>query len=310
MSEVTFGTLQDVNPREAWRHEALHFTPWLSANLDRLGDAIGRKLELIAIESPLPSADDDFSADILARDLSDGSNVLIENQLERSDHGHLGQILTYLAGLQARTIVWISPHFREAHLSAIKWLNDNTNEGFAFFAVKLRVVRIGESPIAPLFDVLARPNNFERHLKDRKAAAEAVSDNKYFDFWSAYLERFPDDASIGFKPLRTTNQWLPAVGNVVVGIWMANECGVYVRGRASVPIEQVVQQLAPFKERLEASTGARFRENESQWLLVRNSGITVADRARWPEAFDWIHQQMLAHMGALRQISELRGSTA
>jgi hypothetical protein len=91
----------------------------------------------------------------------DGSLVLIENQLDCGDHAHLGQILTYLTGLKAETVVWVAPNFREEHLSAIRWLNDNTKEP-SFFAVKLKVLRIGQSPYAPLFEVVESPNDLDR----------------------------------------------------------------------------------------------------------------------------------------------------
>ena len=97
-----------------------------------------------------------YSADILATYPADGSRVIIENQLESTDHTHLGQIMTYLAGLEAKTVVWIARDFRGPHLSAIRWLNTHTTDEFAFFAIKLRVVQIGDnsSIVAPLFEVV------------------------------------------------------------------------------------------------------------------------------------------------------------
>src|SRR5271157_4076368 len=113
---MEIGKLIEVGPREAWRDEARDFTPWLAAHLDHLGDALGIPLEMTKTEVPV----EDFCADILARNLADDSNVLIENQLESTDHRHLGQILTYLPGLEAKTVVWIATRFREPQLSAVK----------------------------------------------------------------------------------------------------------------------------------------------------------------------------------------------
>ena len=158
---MDFATLDEVDPRAAWSHEARAFTPWLAANLGRLGDALGLTLEGGVEEVRVGR----YAADILARTAPDGSAVLIENQLESSDHTHLGQILTYLTGLKAQIVVWVAPDFREEHLSALRWLNESTVEPFSFFAVRLRVVRIGESPFAPLFDVVERPNNWDRRLQ-------------------------------------------------------------------------------------------------------------------------------------------------
>ena len=130
-TDLEFGELKNVNLREVWGHEANDFTPWLAANIERLSKAIGVPMELEETEVDVER----FSADVVARNPSDDSRVLIENQLEVSDHTHLGQILTYLAGLEARTVVWIARKFHESHRSAIRWLNDHTVETFAFFAV-------------------------------------------------------------------------------------------------------------------------------------------------------------------------------
>ena len=135
MTDVRFDRLSDVALRDAWKHEALGFTPWLAQNIDHIAEAVGRPLELTGTEVPV----DSFSADILARNLQDDSVVLIENQLEPTDHTHLGQIMTYLAGLEAQTVIWVAPKFREPHLSAIRWLNQHTADGFSFFAVTVVV---------------------------------------------------------------------------------------------------------------------------------------------------------------------------
>ena len=163
---MEFSELRNVDLRKAWPNETQHFTPWLSDNLARLSESIDITLELEGTEVRV----DQFSADILARCPENDSRVLIENQLEATDHTHLGQILTYLAGLEAQTIVWIARDFHGAHLSAIRWLNEHTIDPFAFFAVKVTVVRIGDdesSPVAPLFEVLERPSGWDRTIRSQ-----------------------------------------------------------------------------------------------------------------------------------------------
>ena len=188
---AAFGTLENVPVRSAWTHEARGFTPWLAQNLDALSRAIGIPLEMTGTEVAVES----FSADILARNPDDGSIVLIENQLEVTDHAHLGQIMTYLSGLEAQIIIWVAPEFRDPHLAAIRWLNARTVDPYAFFAVRLRVVRIGDSPFAPLFDVLERPNDWSRSLQEvvREARAPTELGALRRDFWSRLLERHPDE---------------------------------------------------------------------------------------------------------------------
>lgn len=142
---------------------------------------------------------DKFSADILARNPHDDSLVLIENQLENTDHNHLGQIMTYLAGLEVRTVIWIAAGFQEAHLSAVRWLNDNTIDPFAFFAVKVKVVHIGNSPLAPVFEVLERPSQWERQLHALAKETRALTSigQLRVDFWSHYLQRYPEEIKYG-----------------------------------------------------------------------------------------------------------------
>ena len=130
MSEATIGRIKPVPLREVWEHEALAFTPWLAANLDLLTTELGlASLERIDEEVSVGS----FSLDILA-ETHDNRRVIIENQIEQTDHSHLGQLLTYASGLDAELIVWVSARVRDEHQSALNWLNENTNGNVHFFA--------------------------------------------------------------------------------------------------------------------------------------------------------------------------------
>ena len=154
-SDMDFSELVELELREAWPDEAGDFTPWLEDNLQRLSRVIG-----IAIEPDDSQVwVDGFTADVLASFPVNGSRVVIENQLDNTDHAHLGQILSNMARLEAQTAIWLAREFQPAHLSAIRWLNINTPGDFNFFAVRVRAVRIGEfpSPIAPIFDVWRNP---------------------------------------------------------------------------------------------------------------------------------------------------------
>ena len=140
------GKIELVDLRSVWSSEALDFTPWLAEveNIAFLGDALRLNLKVKAQEKRVGR----FLADIVCRDIATDSWVLIENQLERSDHRHLGQILTYAAGLEleAATVVWIAPAFCEEHRKALRWLNGITDERFRFFGVTLELLRISGSP--------------------------------------------------------------------------------------------------------------------------------------------------------------------
>jgi hypothetical protein len=249
MTEI--GKLIDRVPREAWANEAQDFTPWLAEHIDQLGDVLGIKLELEGREVAVEA----FSADILARNVMDDSLVLIENQLEQTDHTHLGQVMTYLAGLNAQTVIWIATDFREPHLSAIKWLNEHTVEPFAFFAVRLRVVRIGDSPLAPVFEVLSRPNNWERQIQARSRGPSEMSDTgkRNRDFWQSYLDRYPEDSEVGFIASGTANVWLKVDAAVPLSVSVfktRSSVGVFVRGRFGADAGQVIEFLEPYSTTL------------------------------------------------------------
>lgn len=149
-----------ADPRTVWASEAGDFTPWLAENIDALADELGIALTVVSTEVSVG----DFRLDIHAED-EQGRTVVIENQLERTDHGHLGQTLIYAAGLDAGTIVWVAPHFREEYRNALDWLNERTDKNVGFFGVEISLVKIEEGPMAPVFEVVARPNEWSKAVK-------------------------------------------------------------------------------------------------------------------------------------------------
>jgi hypothetical protein len=296
-----FGRVENVPLREAWEHEALRFTPWLAANLDRLGDALGIPLELVQTEAPVTT----FAADIHARNPDDDSIVLIENQLDDSDHGHLGQIMTYLAGLSAKTVVWVAPRFRDAHRSAIQWLNENTADRFAFFAVEVRVVRIGNSPMAPVFEIVERPNTWERSVREQARDEQPRSEFGELRkaFWTYFLERCPSEQANG-PPRATGSRWRnPTPSGLVVAQYIARDrVGVFVRGGRGVAAEDVARELEPLRVRLEQVFGAPI--NGGDYLFIKRLKINTADRANWDRMSDWLHEQADAYVAALERVTE------
>ncbi len=159
MPTPELGRIETVkNIRDIWKDEARDFTPWLAGNLTLLGEALGMELEEIAQEAQVGS----FSLDILAKEMGRDVNVAIENQLEETDHSHLGQLLTYAAGYDVRVVVWVTPDFRDEHRAAIDWLNRWTPEEIEFYAVEVRAIKIGDSLAAPEFRPVAFPNGWTK----------------------------------------------------------------------------------------------------------------------------------------------------
>ncbi|QXC59910.1 DUF4268 domain-containing protein [Aquihabitans sp. G128] len=184
---MELGDIEPVQPRSVWANEARDFTPWLLANAERLGRALGIELELHAAEHPVGG----YSLDLIGQDLTNDAVLMVENQLEPTDHTHLGQVLTYAAGTGATTIVWIATAFRDEHRQALDWLNEQTGEDTHFFGVVLSLVRIGTSAPAPLFEVVSKPNDWQKRVRTASRSGGGMSprSEKYRTFWERYLER-------------------------------------------------------------------------------------------------------------------------
>lgn len=210
----SFGKLEKVDLRSGWTNEAGDFTPWMAQeeNLALLGDAIGLQLELEAEEKNVGP----FRADILCKDIATNEWVLIENQLERTDHTHLGQLITYAAGLEAATIIWVSANFTDEHRAALDWLNQITDSGFKFFGLEIELWRINDSLPAPKFNIVSMPNDWLKSVNKGKAGA--VSDftqTQYFyvSFWSGLYD-YMKEQHTSLRPTKPLPQnWM----NISIG---------------------------------------------------------------------------------------------
>ena len=193
--------------REFWSNEASDFTPWLAdeENIGLLGEAIGVELEVEERERNVGP----FSADILCKDTVTDSWVVIENQLERTDHIHLGQLLTYAAGLEAVTVVWIAERFTDEHRAALDWLNEITAEELSFFGLEIELWRIGDSPMAPKFNMISHPNDWTKTVSRISPTKELTSANQlYLEYWTALQNLLEErnDVVKSIKPL--PRNWL------------------------------------------------------------------------------------------------------
>ncbi|MBU0495128.1 MAG: DUF4268 domain-containing protein [Chloroflexi bacterium] len=198
------GRLEPVPLRELWRHEARDFTSWLVENLDLLGETLGMDLSLVKQEA----AAGPFSADILAED-DDGNPAIIENQLERTDHDHLGKLITYLSNLNAKTAVWITSEPRPEHEKAVHWLNEALPVDTAFFLVKIEAYRIGDSPPAPLLTIVAGPSPEARQIGEQKKDL-AEHHLLCLEFWRQLLEQANEHTDLHARISPSTKSWIGA----------------------------------------------------------------------------------------------------
>ena len=303
--------LERVPVREAWKHEASDFTPWLAEedNLQALAEALGiSELELVATEHEVG----DFKLDILCTD--GDQQVIIENQLEETDHKHLGQILAYAAGVDARKVIWVATSFRLEHLAALQYLNVNTNDDLSFFAVQIELWRIGDSPLAPKFEVVAKPNNWARASREQARAASTSSPTKQLQlrFWTALVEHLAKDA----PQIRPANpgpyHWLnTSMGRTGFGLNITantreDRLGVelYLSGSEA---KRHFTNLLSQKVEIEAALGfpldwqelpAKTASRIASWY----SDASIDDESRWEEYKDWLTQRLAAMERVLRPI--------
>ena len=298
-----FAKLDILHPREAWKHEAHDFTVWLADNLHRLAEPTGMTLELVQTEMLVG----DFKADIIARDAQaspEADRMLIENQLETSDHRHLGQILTYLAGAEISAAIWIATQFRDEHLSAVKWLNERTDDSFAFFAVQLRTVRIENSPIAPLFEVLARPNTWERQVKAASPRSSGLTDEGQSNgrFWDAYLSTHPGDLNLGMRQWFARHQYIEVLPGISISIWASLvNAGVFVCASEHANADQVYKRLLPHLDALRDQLGFSA-DREGKLFLLKRYPVGHKNESDWPELIEWLHGEAHAYAAALRDV--------
>jgi hypothetical protein len=290
------GRLEQVPVREAWADEARDFTPWLLANADRLSEALNMDLDLKQAEHPVG----DFSLDLIGADTVTGQRVIIENQLERSDHRHLGQLLTYAGGTEPAVVIWLAQSFRDEHISALNWLNSSTNSGIGFFAVQVNVFRIGDSGLAPQFSVVVQPNEWERTLKQRSDAEVAPKKLLYQEFWQTVIDQIavdhPQWTNARKAPLQNWIAFPTGLRGVHYSVEFTSrglEAGVALNSRDTEINASRFNLMKEHIGEIDAALGAgtAWKGPHSSWSgfnIHCERPANIEDRNSWPEFASWI----------------------
>lgn len=183
---MELGKLEKIELREVWRHEALDFTRWLARkeNIALLSKEVGIDIEVIETEMSVGR----YNVDIYARDTESSKRIVIENQLENTNHDHLGKMLVYAAGLDADIAIWVVKDVNEEHRQAVEWLNDNSFEKINIFLVKVELWQIDNSPIAPKFQVICEPNNWAKVLKQQSKDNITDLELKQMEYWQGFVD--------------------------------------------------------------------------------------------------------------------------
>jgi hypothetical protein len=304
VAEETLGRLEKVELRAYWEREDTHFTPWMAReeNIGLLGDTIGIELEVQEEEASVGP----FRADILCRNTSDNTLVLIENQLERTDHSHLGQLITYAAGLDAVTLVWIVQRFTEEHRAAIDWLNRITDDSLHFFGLEIELWRIGESVAAPKFNLVAKPNDWARTVRDAASVQRGPlteGQQLQVDYWAdfgAYL----DAEGVGLKAPKPypsgwvgfgvgrSDAWLMAVLGIRDG-WISVRLSLH-GGHHPTWYPTLLEQRAEIEQEL----GFELHWQENPDAKFSNIDVRidadVSDRDGWTKCHQWLASHVTA----------------
>jgi hypothetical protein len=284
-----------VDVRAAWSNEPLVFTPWLAEpdNLSYyIGVPLGLDLELVALEKRVGP----FSADIVCRDKRSASLVVIENQLEQTDHRHLGQLFTYAAGLPASTVIWISSRFCPEHAAALRLLNELNPEKLRAFGLQVEVLRIADSPPAPKFTTVVAPTHWSSVVStaaNESAKTHSECSARRYEYWKTFLagliletqvDRIPSPNTLGnlrFN-LKGRDLWITVYSAASLG--RMGRIGVFVRGSAAFG-EMFLQQRESIAGQI--GEGLAWTTGE-QWTIVMATDADPADKADWPRQHKWL----------------------
>lgn len=289
------GKLKEVDIRELWKHEQYDFSEWLSKkeNIENLNEILGLTLVDISRETYVGA----YRCDLFAKDETTGIKVIIENQLEISNHDHLGKIITYASGLDAKVVVWIVKEAREEHRSAVEWLNNNTNNNVNFFLIEIHAYKIGESDPAPMFQVVEQPNDFIKNNKfTNKEESMSKAEAQRIDFWN----KFNDVIIERGKPFNVrkanTDHWY----NVAIGtseahidISLVNKDSLIVVGLYIPDNKELFDKLYNKKNEIEDELGfsldwRRLDNSKASRIVYDIQGLNFEDHSNYNELMNKI----------------------
>ena len=305
---MVFGFLEEINVRDLWKHEQYDFSNWLSKkdNIDYLGDILGLTLTDIDKEVFVGS----YRCDLVAKDETTGIKVIIENQLEASDHDHLGKIITYASGLDAKVIVWIVTQAKEEHRSAIEWLNNNTGNDLSFFLIELHAYKIGDSVPAPKFEIVEKPNGFIKYSKVGNGGKEvSLAEAERLAFWTM----FNDVIASNGKPFNirkaSTDPWY----NVAIGTSLATISINLINKESKATVELYIDdckalfdKLYTNKQEIEDALGMdldwrRLDNKKASRIVSSIPNLDFNDHSNYPMLMDDIVKRVVAMRKVFKQ---------
>ena len=287
---MNIGKFVEVDIRDLWKHEQYDFSEWLSKeeNIENLNDILGLTLVDISKEAYVGS----YRCDIFAKDETTGTKVIIENQLEASNHDHLGKIITYASGLDAKVVVWIVKQAKEEHRSAIEWVNNNTNNELNFFLIELHAYKIDDSNPAPMFEVIEKPNGF---IKNTKAINNQDNLNKSqserLEFWNKFNEVVEQNGKPFNIRKATTDHWYDValgISEAHISINLVNKSSYVVIDVYINDNKELFDKLMDKKDIIESELGFklvwdRLDNGKASRIKYRIKGLNFDDHSNYEE---------------------------
>ena len=292
------GKIKQVELRDAWALEP-EFTRWLAEeeNLNALSDELGLELSLIQTEANVG----DFNVDILAEETGTGVKVIIENQLETTNHDHLGKLITYASGHDAKYVIWIFKDAREEHRQAIDWLNEHTTDDLNFFAVKLELWQIGDSMPAPKFDVICRPNEWAKTVKKQGSQGQPSEGKlRQLEFWTR-LRAYVQNKNVDIRMQAPLPQhWT----NIAIGSSQAHVALTLNTQKNSLGCELYISNNKPLFEYLKTQKAEIENElgGSLEWIeaakasriFETTAGFNIKDESNYDKHFEWQLKRVMA----------------
>lgn len=298
---MNLGKLTRIDLRDCWKHEAFDFTSWLAEpeNIELLSDEVGIGIQVTQTEASVGR----FNVDILAEEETTGRRIIIENQLEMTDHGHLGQIITYAAGLEAEFIIWIVRDVKEEHLQAIDWLNEHTDEQINFFLVTIELWQIENSLPAPKFNVISRPNEWKRSVRTSAQDGDLTdTKTKQLEFWQQFKEYVTQNhPKLKLRTPRPQHWFSVAIGRSDSHIALIVDsrenkvrCELYISDS-----KELYKTLLSYREEIEKGLDVK---EPIEWMELPGKkasrirvirGFSFVDVSTWESAFEWLAEMTL-----------------
>ena len=306
---ISLGKMKRITDlRTVWSHEAHDFTKWLAeeSNLQELSDAVGIDIDLEERESSVGS----FNVDLYATESGTGRKIIIENQLEDTNHDHLGKLITYASGKGAEVIIWIVKRARDEHRQAVEWLNQHTDSNIGFFLVEIELWQIDESLLAPKFNVVEKPNDWAKTMKSMEGMSE--TDRLKLEFWQAFndqMENTPGfqrefnlrkpqaqhwyDLSLGTSSYYISLNINTQKKKIDAGLYIPNDKELF---------HKFEEQGEAFKQAI--GNEVEFRDaGKASRILIYHS-INVKDRTKWPEVANWFFETALKFKKTAKQLDK------